>query len=161
MRQTVTGLVAAIGLMTVGAAPAMACGWGGCCGACVQAYGPAYTYAPVYTYSYSGCGSCGYAGWGFEHLVAPTTQYYYVNQGPTYSGPGAFAPHPAYEESAVPVEHPARYGYYEGAGVEGPAVYGYRYHAWHHSYRYGYLPHHYSYHFGPYYNGHRVLRRYY
>jgi hypothetical protein len=171
MRQTLTGMVAAIGLMTAGAAPAMACGWGGCCGgysSCAQTYAPVYSYAPAYTYSYSGCGTCGgygYIGWGYEHLAAPTTQYYYVNQGPTYTGPGALAPYPAYEEDAVPVEHPSRYGYYEGAGVEGPAVYGYRwhhrYHAWHHSYRYGYARHHYSYHFGPYYYGHRVLRRYY
>ena len=171
MRQTLTGMVAAIGLMTVGAAPAMACGWGGCCSysPCGQTYAPAYAYVPSYSYSYSGCGTCGgygygYTGWGYEHLAAPTTQYYYVNQGPTYTGPGALAPYPAYEEEAVPVEHPYRYGYYEGAGVEGPAVYPYhwhRYHHWHHGYRYGYAPRHYSYHFGPYYYGHRVLRRYY
>ena len=165
MRQTLTGMVAAIGLMTAGAAPAMACGWGGCCSysPCVQTYVPTYTYAPVYSYGYSGCGSCGhygYAGWGFQHLAAPTTQYYYVNQGPTYTGPGAFAPYPAYEEEALPVYHPRQYGYYEGAGVEGPAVYG---HGWRHRYgwHHGYAPHHYSYHFGPYYYGHRVLRRYY
>ena len=158
MRQTLTGMVAAIGLMTAGVAPAMACGWGGCspCGGyvpCAQTYVPA---APAYTYGYSGCGSCG--GWGFERLAAPTTQYYYVNQGPTYTGPGAFAPYPAYEESAVPVEHPYRYGYYEGAGVAAPAVYGYRHYR---GYRYGHAVRHYSYHFGPYYYGHRVLRRYY
>jgi hypothetical protein len=166
MRQTLTGLVAAIGLMTAGAAPAMACGFGGCspCAGiapCAQSYVPTYTYAPAY--SYSGCGTCG--GWGYEHLAAPTTQYYHVNQGPTYSGPGAFAPPPAYEESAVPV-YGRHYGYYEGAGVGGPAVYGYRhYRPWHHSYRYGYAPRHYSYHYGyhygPSYYGHRVLRRYY
>jgi hypothetical protein len=68
-----------------------------------------------------------------------------VNQGPTYSGPGAFAPYPAYVEDALPVAHPARYGYYQGAGVAGPAVYG----------------QHHSYHYGPYYHGRRVLRRYY
>jgi hypothetical protein len=28
-------------------------------------------------------------------------QYYYVNQGPTYTGPGNFAPYPTYQESAV------------------------------------------------------------
>ncbi|WP_024517118.1 hypothetical protein [Bradyrhizobium sp. Tv2a-2] len=161
MRQTLTGMMAAVGLMTVGAAPAMACGWGGCCGLyspCAQTYATAYTYAPAYTYGYSGCGGCGnfgYAGWGFERLAAPTTQYYYVNQGPTYTGPGAFAPYPVYEENAVPVEHPARYGYYEGAGVAAPPVYGYRYGYARHHYR------HYTYHYGPYYNGRRVLRRYY
>lgn len=138
MRQNLTGMVAAIGLMTAGPAPAMACGWGGCwpCGEyapCALTYVPAYTYTPAYTYSYSGwaCGTCG--GWGYEHLAAPITQYYYVNQGPTYTGPGAFAPYPAYEEDALPVY---RYGRHH------------RYHAWHHSY-----------HFGPYYDGRRVLRR--
>ena len=25
-------------------------------------------------------------------------QYYYVNQGPTYTGPGNFAPYPIYQE---------------------------------------------------------------
>ena len=29
-------------------------------------------------------------------------QYYYVNQGPTYTGPGNFAPYPGYEEGALP-----------------------------------------------------------
>jgi len=31
----------------------------------------------------------------------PVHQYYYVNQGPTYSGPGNFAPYPTYQESAL------------------------------------------------------------
>jgi hypothetical protein len=147
MRQTLTGMVAAIGLMAAGAAPAMACGWGGCCGQ----YAPcAQAYVPTYTYNSWGCGTCGYGypGWGYERLAAPITQYYYVNQGPTYTGPGAFAPYPAYEEDALPVEHAYRYGYYEGAGVAGPAIYP------HH-----YATRRYSYHFGPYYHGRRVLRR--
>ena len=46
-------------------------------------------------------------GWGFERLVDPATQYrsrdpapryYYVNQGPIFTGPGAFAPHQFYQE---------------------------------------------------------------
>ncbi len=143
MRQTIKGLVAALAVITAGAAPAMACGFGGCspCAAVspCESYAPAYTYAPAY--SYNGCGTCG-AGWGHERLAEPTTQYYYVNQGPTYSGPRSFAPYPAYEENAVP-----SYGY------------GYRHHyrPWHHSYRYGYAPHHYvSRHWG-----HPLVRRYY
>src|SRR5271169_6227301 len=104
MRNTIKGLVAAFAVMTAGAAPAMACGYGGCspCAAvspCGTSYTPAYTYeqsysyAPSYSYSSGyggGCGNCGGAGagWGYEHLAEPTTQYYYVNQGPTYSGPG-------------------------------------------------------------------------
>jgi hypothetical protein len=136
MRQTLTGIAAAIGLATAGVAPAMACGYGGCspCGAyvspCAPAYVPTYTYAPAYTYGYSGCGNCG--GWAYERLAEPTTQYYYVNQGPTYTGPGAFAPYPAYQEDALPY-YPRHYR------------------------SYGYVRRHY----GPYYSGHRVLRRYY
>ncbi len=166
MRHTIKGLVAAFAIMTAGAAPAMACGFGGCspCAAvspCATSYAPAYTYEPAYTYapsySYSyggGCGGCGAVGWGYERLAEPTTQYYYVNQGPTYSGPGSFAPYPAYEESAVP-----SYGY--GYGYQ----YGYRHHRpWYNSYRYGHAPHHYAYrHWGHegHYWGHPLVRRYY
>jgi hypothetical protein len=140
MRQTIKGLFAAFAVMTAGAAPAMACGFSPC-----ETYvAPVYA-APTYTYSFgTGCGACGTAVWGYEHLAEPTTQYYYVNQGPTYSGPGSFAPYPAYEESAIP-------------------SYGYRhyYHPWHH----GYAPHHYAYrqHWGHegYYWGHPLVRRYY
>ena len=91
-------------------------------------YWGALIVAPIVvgTPCYAGCG-----GWVYERLAEPTTQYYYVNQGPTYSGPGMFAPYPTYQESAVP---------------QGPAVYGYRrHHHRHHSYHYGYP----------------VLRRYY
>ena len=166
MRQTMVGLAVALAV-AVSAAPASACGYAGCS-------------SPSWNYNYSGfygnystpvapCSPCGgwagRASWGYSHLPYPAQpyatlpQYYWVNQGPTYTGPGSFAPYPAYEEDAVPVARPYRYGYYEGAGVEGPAVYGHR---WHHyrAYHYGYARH-YSYHFGPYYYGHRVLRRYY
>jgi hypothetical protein len=135
MREMTKGLLAAFAVVTAGAAPAMACGFGGCspCAAvspCATSYAPAYTYPPGYTWSYSGCGTCGAVGWSHGHLAEPTTQYYYVNQGPTYSGPGSFAPYPAYEESAVP-------------------SYGYRHHyrRWHHSY----VPHHDAYRHHPYY----------
>lgn len=107
MRQTISGLVAAFVVMTAGAAPAMACGYTPC------------GYVPTYTYH--GCATG--CGWGYERLVDPATQYapvaqyyyptrqyYYVNQGPTYTGPGAFAPYPAYEENAIPV-YPYRYRY--------------------------------------------------
>jgi len=119
MRQTISGLVAALAVMTAGAAPAFACGFTWCA--------PAYVPTVVGIGCYTGCG-----GWVYERLAEPTTQYYYVNQGPTYSGPGMFAPYPTYQESAVP---------------QGPAVYGYRrhHHFRHHSYHYGYP----------------VLRRYY
>jgi len=119
MRQILSGLIAAVAVMTAGAAPAMACGYGSCwlCGwtsPCMQtAYVPTVTYVPtaiyvptvtyVATTTYTGCGTtCG--GWAYQRLAEPTTQYYYVNQGPTYSGPGAFAPYPTYHEDAVPYD---------------------------------------------------------
>src|ERR1700761_7325881 len=76
MRQTISGLVAAIAVVAASAAPAMACG-GGLFVPC-QAYVP----APVYWGCNSGCG-----GWAYERLPDPVQQYYYVNQGPTYTGP--------------------------------------------------------------------------
>jgi hypothetical protein len=147
MRQTISGLVAAVAVMTAGAAPALACGYASCspCATgyvspCVQAYVP-----PVVS---TGCNSCG-GGWGYETYERlaepttqyypttsyyPTTQYYYVNQGPTYSGPGMFAPYPTYQEQAVSYEHAPYYGYHRH---------------YHHSY--GYSHHGYGY----------PLRRYY
>jgi len=89
MRQKIAGLVAAIAAITVSTVPAMACGWYG--SSCVRSYVPTV---------YMGCnGVCG--GWAYERLPDPVHQYYYVNQGPTYSGPGNFAPYPTYSESAV------------------------------------------------------------
>jgi hypothetical protein len=141
MRHTIKALVAAFAVTTAGAAPAFACGYT----PCGTSYEPVYTYAPAYTYTpaYTGCGSCGTAtvGWGYERLVEPTTQYYYVNQGPTYTGPGAFAPEPAYQEDAIPAY---TYGYrHRPYGYH----WGYRHYGWghHYGYRYGYAPHHYSY----------------
>src|SRR3954454_10468194 len=99
MRQTISGMVAAVAvMMAAGAAPAMACGGGGLfqsyaspCGA------PAYV-APIASYSdcNTGCG-----GWAHERLPDPEQQYYYVNQGPTYTGPGNWAPEPVYQEDGV------------------------------------------------------------
>jgi hypothetical protein len=151
MRQTISGLVAAIAVMTAGAAPAMACGGGGLsgssCSPCGQGHVSrcAQSYVPVTVDSecYSGC------GWTHEVLSDPERQYgaasrysagpqyYYVNQGPTYTGPGNFAPYPTYRESAVPV------------------VYSYRAHRHHRPWRHhGYAPHRYGHH-------QHALRRYY
>jgi len=136
LRQMISGMVAALAVVATGVAPAKACGFS----PCEQAYVPIA--------SYSGCATgCDTGGWGFERLAEPTTQYYYVNQGPTFTGPGAFAPYPTYQDSGVYSHrwhrhHPRffpRYGY-------APRV--------HHGMRYGYMPHHYYY-------GHPVLRRYY
>jgi hypothetical protein len=183
MRQTISGLVAAVAVVAASAVPAMACGGGGLfqssCSPCGQTYSPCEQ-AQVYvapTPAYSGCDS-GCGGWAKERLPDPVQQYYYADQGPAYSGPGNFAPLPTYQESAVSGwsayrHHPYHYGYdggryanatnhyYDGAGIEGPAVYSYRshphfrpwrahtgyYHAPRMSYRYGYAPHHYAPHY--------------
>jgi hypothetical protein len=108
MRQTISGLVAALAVVTASAAPAMACGggwFGSACLPCGQAYGSPCAQpqvyvapvAPVYTGCNTGCG-----GWVRELLPDPVHQYYYVNQGPTYTGPGNWAPVPTYQESALP-----------------------------------------------------------
>jgi hypothetical protein len=163
MRQTISGMVAAVAvMMTAGAAPAMAgsCGGGlfqGSCSPC--GYAAPCAPAPVYVApvaAYLGCNTG--CGWARERLPDPVHQYYYVNQGPTYTGPGNWAPVPTYQESAVSGwnayrHRPYRYGYvggryasptnhyYDGAGIEGPRVYRYRAH------RHGHR--------------NRVLRRYY
>jgi len=144
MRQTIFGLIAAIAVMAASAMPAKACGFGGC-SPCGEVFSPCaqpevYVLPPVY----SGCGVCG--GWANERLPDPVHQYYYVNQGPTYTGPGEWAPQPVYREDAIPVwpyrHHPHYYGHY-------------------HAYHYGYHHHRhygYAYHYG--YREH-PLRRYY
>jgi hypothetical protein len=157
MRQMIKGLLAALAVTTAGVAPAAACGYGGCCTGYVSPC--AQTYVPTYSYSYNPCGTCN-TGWAYERLAEPETQYYYVNQGPTYSGPGAFAPYGTYQEEALPTLGYHHYGYrHQGYG------YGY---GWHHRpyNHYGYAPRHYGYGYhrwggeGRYY-GHPLVRRYY
>jgi hypothetical protein len=94
MRQTISGLVAAIAVVTASAAPALACGGYSPC------YAPQVYVSPAPAYEYSGCNT-GCGGWAHERLPDPVHQYYYVNQGPTYTGPGNFAPYPTYREGAV------------------------------------------------------------
>jgi hypothetical protein len=110
MRKTISGLIAAAAVLMVSAAPAVACGYGSCCGA-------AYVEpcAAPHVYVVPGCHfGC---GWGYERLADPELQYhshhqlhqyYYVNQGPTYTGPGNFAPYPMYREGGVGY-HPRPY----------------------------------------------------
>lgn len=118
MRHTIWGLVAALAVITAGVAPAMACG-AVSCSPCAAAYVSPCAPAYVPAYTYTGCApGC---GWTYERLVDPATQYYYVNQGPTYTGPGAFAPYPVYREDAIPV-YPYHYRYAR---------------RWHHHHHYG------------------------
>ena len=82
MRHLIKGLIAAVAVMA--AAPAMACGYNAC-------WQPPVFVAPVapVAYGHAGCGGCGWAV--RERLPDPEQQYYYVNQGPTYTGPGNIA----------------------------------------------------------------------
>jgi hypothetical protein len=132
MRQTISGLLAAIAVMST--APAMACGglFGTGCSPCGQSYvgacassayvAPAAAYvAPVAAYGgcNTGCGGWGWGGWATERLADPEQQYYYVNQGPTYSGPGNWAPYRTYSEGYVSGSYgygrPSYYGYGSGS----------------------------------------------
>ena len=150
MRHLISGLVAAVAVMA--AAPAMACGYTGCGAPLVYA-------APVAVYTSSGCNPCGGVGWGYggyghARLADPEQQYYYVNQGPTYSGPGAWAPARVYREDSA-----SGYGY----GYRAHRAYRPYYHAprmgyGHMGYHHGYATHREA---APYHYGHRVLRRYY
>jgi len=163
MRQTISGLVAAIALVAT-AAPALACGglFTGSCSPCGQAYvSPCSQGYSDGGYDHSGYyGAAAYERLPEERLSGPSPQYYYVNQGPTYSGPGMFAPVPTYQESAVSgwdaySRNPYYYGYdggryanatnhyYDGMpAVQGPAIYRYRArpHFRPHMQRYGYAP---------------------
>ena len=166
MRQMITGLIAAVAVMA--AAPAMACGFNPC-GAPV--YAP-----PVVNY----CNPCGGGGVAAERLPDPdeaypdqAQQYYYVNQGPTYTGPGNWAPRPYYREGYGRPHYGYGYRHYGYRHHEyGYRHYGYgayhhyrpSYHRPHYGYHDGYAPHHaYAprYAPAPYHYGHHVLRRYY
>jgi len=137
MRQMMLGLLAAFAVMVAGAAPASACGGlfdGGYISPCAQPY----------VQPYWGCGGCGAA---YERLPNPVVQYhstiaspqyYYVEQGPTYTGPGDFAPRRVYREQGI--YRPYHYGYHHA----------YRHYPWHHHW------HQYGYHYRP-----HVLHSYY
>jgi hypothetical protein len=169
MRQTISGMVAAVAvMMTAGAAPAMACGGGlfqSSCSPCAYSApcAPAYV-APIATGCGTGCGGYGYGyggytGYAHQQLADPEQQYYYVNQGPTYTGPDSFAPEPVYREGSVSgyrgYRHRSlRYGYRSDRYVGEAPVYrphrhfrpyrgysDYRYSA-RPSVRYGYAPRH-------------------
>jgi hypothetical protein len=168
MRQTISGLVAAFAVMAASAVPAMACGGGlfqSSCSPCGQAYVSPCEQPQAYVEPepvYSGCGTCG--GWAHERLPDPVQQYYYADQGPTYTGPGNFAPYPTYREGGYyrPRHHHYGYGGYHGY---------HHYRSWHHTgygygARYGYVHHAYAPHFyAPHHYGYgyreHTLRRYY
>jgi hypothetical protein len=158
MRQHLIGLAAALAVAGV-SAPAMA-GCGGCA-------------PPVFSYSscaqpvaVNPCGGYGYGnggGWAVATLAAPAQyyavqpQYYYVNQGPTYTGPGMYAPAVSYQQRAVsgwsgygvgyygynggPYANPSHHYYHGMPAATVPTVYSYR-RAWRAPVRYGYGPRH-------------------
>ena len=114
MRKTIFGLVAASAVIAAATAPALACDSCSPCGYASPCGGYGQPYAP------------------YERLPDPVVQYhsapiaqpqyYYVEQGPTYTGPGNFAPR----------------RYYQEMGVGG---WGYRHHYRHHWHHYGYHYH--------------------
>jgi hypothetical protein len=122
MRQYVFGLAAAVAV-AASSAPAMAG-----CGSC----GPSYSYAPAVSFNYGYGGGCaqafanpctyGAANWAVATVPAPVTyyavqpQYYYVNQGPTYTGPGMYAPSVAYQARSVGGWSGYQVGYYGYSG---------------------------------------------
>ena len=140
MRQTISGLTVLMAVMFAGAAPASA--W------CGGEFAPC---ANTYTQAYAGCG-CGAA---YERLPDPQAQYhrlvaqpqyYYVDQGPTYSGPGYFAPRRVYREE----------------GLSDWRAYHHRLHHFGHYHAYGHYPwhHHHWHQYGYHYRPH-VLHSYY
>ena len=139
MRQTISGLVAAIAVMT--AAPAYACGglFGGGCSPCayVSPCGAAYERLPDPEVQY-------------HSALTALPQYYYVDQGPTYTGPGDIAPRRVYREGGVygwrGYHHRVHHYGYEGRWYPRG-----HFRHWHH-----YAPYRYGYHYRP-----HVLHSYY
>ncbi|MDQ8726499.1 hypothetical protein [Bradyrhizobium sp. LHD-71] len=169
MRRYLIGLAAAMAVAAV-SAPAMA-GCGGCGPSLISSCGSG---------GYGSCGDWGYGvGWSYSLLPPPVTyysvqpqywvqpQYYYVNQGPTYTGPGMFAPAVSYQQRAVggwsgysrgyygydggPYAHPTHHHYHGMPAVTAPTVYSYR-----RAYRHRY--HGYSRYYGPRHRGYHSYR---
>jgi hypothetical protein len=120
MRSKLLGLATVLAA-TATAAPAIACYYDGC-GGYYALNGIDYS-SRVYL------GGCGYAYYGCgityrERLpdLDGGPQYYFVNHGPTYTGPGNIAPTPAYQERLVSGWPPNGASYY-GASYYGD--YGY------------------------------------
>lgn len=145
MRHTMSWIAGlAVTAAILGSAPAMACGggFGSPCGS--------YGYASSYG-GYNGFN--GYGGYGhysvapYERLADPTPvtrQYFYANQGPTFSGPGVFAPVPTYQETAIgwrgyprydggPYANPLDHYSYGRRVYGGPLIQSYR---WRHGHGY-------------------------
>ncbi len=132
MRQAIAGLVAGLAI-AAGTVSAQACEYGPC------SPGP---YGYYYGTHYVDVRERLPDPAGPEYYGGP--QYYYVDQGPTYTGPGNWAPVPTYQERAVSgwyaYSQPYYYGYnggpyanptshyYDGvaaADLEGPVIYTY------------------------------------
>ena len=161
MRNVISKLVVAAALMTASAAPAMACGglYSSGCSPCSQAYVSSCGVSAGYGYggSYGYGGGYSYGGVAAYEVLPDPSRYYYVNQGPSFSGPGNYAPYPTYQETALGGYGRANYGQYGGGyrsvgysygqpAYRAPVSYGYR-PRMRPSYRYGYRmqPRHYGY----------------
>jgi len=129
MRKTISGLVAAFAVVAAGIAPALACDTG--CSPC----GYVSSCGGGYVQPYAGYERLADPEVQYHHPVAPP-QYYYVEQGPTYTGPGDFAPRRVYREEGI---------YGRGYDHHHYGYHAYRHYPWHHhqwhSYGYHYRPH--------------------
>ena len=150
MRQYLFGLAAAVAV-AVSSAPAMAN-----CGGCAPVLRFPSCSQPV---SFNPCGY-GASNWAVATVPAPVTyyavqpQYHWVNQGPTYTGPGMYAPSVAYQARSVggwsgynvgyygydggPYANPTSHYYHGMPAVTTPTVYSYR--RAYRSARYSYAP---------------------
>jgi hypothetical protein len=108
MRHIMTGVVSALAVLGAGITSAAACGGYGC-GPCP--YATPCGYGVVYSgYGYDYIDVARLPAIAVPRWQAPP-QYYYVDQGPTYTGPGLFAPLPTYQERAVRSRYDGRYDY--------------------------------------------------
>jgi hypothetical protein len=139
MRQTISGWVAgtvacAALAVAMGAAPVAACE---VVNPCAQGFGVGFGAGVAYGEQHE--------GYVRERLPDPQgpQQHYYVNHGPTYTGPGDLAPEPTYDERPIvrpqsyyhryyhqsyhggPYANPFTHQYYGAPRVRGPVVYTY------------------------------------
>ena len=141
MRQMLSGLIAAMAMVGLGTVPAMACGGvvAAGCSPCGQAW----------------VSPCGQGAWAYPNYAAysyhqrltdpdalfapPAGRYFYANQGPTFTGPGMWAPVAVYREGAVTGWRGYKRGYYHSRGRYGHGPHhAHRHHRHHHAHHHMY-----------------------
>ena len=128
MRQTISGMIAAIAVVAAGTVPASACG----CSIPAADRWSSLRFiraaTPVAAAAAGAMSGCPIRKQQYGYYAAPVHQYYYADQGPTYTGPGDFAPYPTYQENAVGGwgayrHHPYHYGYDGGRYADATSHY--------------------------------------